>query len=126
MPYMPYKHLYILSNVGYNNNGEGFMSYIAAMIERETEKMALLLGLYEQQIGALPKGSLRVRERNGKSYYYLAYRKEGKVVTDYIGNDETALNGLKEQLGRRQDIERLRKAIKRELRLMNKAMEAAK
>jgi len=102
------------------------MSYIAAMIEREAEKMSALLGLYEKQLGALPKGSLRVKERGGKSYFYLSYRKDGKVVTDYVGNDETTLNSLKEQLERRQGIGRLCKAIKRELRLMNKAMEATK
>jgi hypothetical protein len=102
------------------------MSYISATVKREAEKMSALLGLYEKQLEALPKGSLRVKERNGKSYYYLAYRKDGKVVTDYVGNDETNLNSLKDRLERRQDIERLCKAIKRELRLMNKAMEAVK
>jgi hypothetical protein len=102
------------------------MSYIAATIEREAEQMSVLLGLYEKQLAVLPKGSLRAKERNGKNYFYLSYRKEGKVVTDYVGNDEAALNSLKEQLERRQNIERLLKAIKRELRLMNKALEAAK
>jgi hypothetical protein len=102
------------------------MSYIAATIEREAEKMSALLALYEKQLDALPKGSLRVKERNGKSYFYLSYRKYGKVVTDYIGNNESTLSSLKGQLERRKDIERLIKAIKRELQLMNKAMEAAK
>ena len=102
------------------------MSFITITIEREAEKMSSLLGLYEKQLDTLPKGSLRVKERNGKNYFYLSYRKAGKVVTDYVGNDETALNSLKEQLERRQDIERLRKAIKHELCLMNKAMEATK
>ena len=119
-------YLYKFHIVGHNNNGDKFMSYIAATIERETEKMTVLLGLYEKLLEALPKGSLRVKERGGKSYYYLSYRKEGKVVTDYIGNDETTLNSLKEQLKRRQGIERLRKAIKHELRLMNKAMEVVR
>ena len=102
------------------------MSYISATIKREAQKMATLLGLYETQLATMPRGSLRVKERNGKSYYYLSYRKDGKVVTDYVGNDETVLNDLKEQLERRQDVERLYKAIKKELRLMDKAMEAAK
>lgn len=102
------------------------MSYIAVTIEREAEKMSVLLGLYEKQLNALPKGSLHIKERGGKSYFYLSYRKDGKVITDYVGNDETTLNNLKEQIERRQDIERLRKAIKRELHLMKRAMEVAK
>jgi len=102
------------------------MSYIEATIEREAEKMSTLLGLYKKQLDALPKGTLRVRERNGKRYYYLSYRKDSKVVTDYVGKNENAITSLKGQLKRRQDIERLAKAIKRELRLMHKAMEAVK
>jgi hypothetical protein len=102
------------------------MSYIATTIEREAVQMSALLGLYEEQLAVLPKGSLRVKERNGKNYFYLSYRKEGKVVTDYVGNDEAALNSLKEQLERCQNIERMLKAIRRELRLMNKALEVAK
>jgi hypothetical protein len=102
------------------------MSYIVSAIEREAGKMSALLCLYEKQLDMLPRGSLRVKERNGKRYFYLSYRKYGKVVTDYVGNDETNLDRLKGQLERRRDVERLSKAIKQELRLMNKALEAAK
>lgn len=103
-----------------------YMSYIASVIEREAERMSALLVLYEDQLAALPKGSLRSKERNGRRYFYLSYRKNGKVVTDYVGTDEALLDTLREQLKRRQDIEQLSKALKHELRRMNKAREAAK
>ena len=118
--------LYIHAIVGYSNDGDNAMSYISVTIEREAARLSALLDLYEKQLDALPKGSLRAKKRAENSYYYLSYRKDDKVVTDYVGNDEITLNSLKEQLERRQNIERLRKAIKHELRLMNKAMEAAR
>jgi hypothetical protein len=50
----------------------------------------------------------------------------GKVISEYVGNDEAALADLKEQLERRKSIETLLKSTKNELRLMNKALEAAR
>jgi len=102
------------------------MNYLSVTLTREAKRMSVLREVYEKQLEVLPKGSLRVRERSGKKYFYLAYRKDGKVVSDYVGNEETALTALKEQLERRKGIENLLRSIKNELRLMNRAMEVAK
>lgn len=106
--------------------GDVYMSYISVMLGREAEKMSALREVYEKQLDALPKGSLRVRERGNKKYFYLSYRKDGKVVSDYIGSDESLVSELIEQLERRKNIEDLLKSIKNELRLMNRALEVAK
>ena len=102
------------------------MNYLSATLGREAKRMSVLREVYEKQLETLPKGSLRVRERGGKTYYYLAYRKDGKVVSDYVGNNEAAIAPLKEQIERRRGIENLLKSIKNELRLMNRALEVAK
>ncbi len=102
------------------------MSYFAITVERELKRMSALRESYENQLANLPKGSLRVKERNGKKYFYLSYRRDGKVVSDYVGNNEDTLNGLKEQLQRRKGIEKLLKKINNELRLISKALEVAK
>ena len=102
------------------------MRYFAATVLREAKRMTVLRDSYEQQLMTLPKGSVRVKERNGKRYFYLAYRSNGKVISEYIGNDESDLAGLLEQLERRKSVENLLKAIKKELILMNKVLEAAK
>ena len=88
--------------------------------------MTALCEAYEKQLESLPKGSLRVRERNGNQYIYLAYRSDGKVVSEYIGNDASIIDNLRERLERRKGIESLIKNIKKELTLMNKVLEAAK
>lgn len=102
------------------------MSYISAAIKREAVKMSALRSLYEKQLASLPKGSIRVKERNGKQYFYLSYRHGQKVVTDYVGNDESKLASLKEQLDHRKHIETVIKGLDTELRLMNKALEVIK
>lgn len=102
------------------------MSYLSITLEREIKRMSVLRDVYEKQIDKLPKGSLRVKDRGGKKYFYLYYRRAGKVVSEYVGNDEAALADLKEQLARRKNIGTLLKSIKNELRLMNKALEMAR
>ena len=102
------------------------MSYLAATISREVKRMSALRDAYEKQLADLPKGSLQVKERNDKRYFYLVYRNDGKIVNEYAGNDENDIAELKEQLKRRKGIESLVKGIKKELTLMNKVLEAAK
>jgi hypothetical protein len=101
-------------------------SYFAMSTLREAKRMAALQQSYEKQLESLPKGTIREKERNGRKYFYLAYRVGDKVMSKYIGNDESALDGIREQLERRKNIEALLKSIKNELRLMNRALEAAR
>ena len=96
-----------------------YMSYFAATTLREAKRMIALREVYERQLKSLPKGSLAAKERNGKRYFYLSYRCNGKVVSKYIGNDESVINDLKERLERRKGVEGLIKKIKKELALMN-------
>ena len=101
------------------------MSLFVTNTLRESKRMTALLSSYEKQLEALPKGSLCVKERNGKTYYYLTYRCEGRVVSDYIGNEKSITDSLREQLKRRKDVEALIKHIKKELALMNKVLRIA-
>ena len=102
------------------------MSYFEITTMREVKRMTALQQNYVKQLESLPKGTIREKKRNGRKYFYLAYRAEGKVVSEYIGNDESTLNNLRERLERRKNIEVLLKVIKNELRLMNRALEVAR
>jgi hypothetical protein len=102
------------------------MSYFITTTMREMKKMSVLRDAYEKQLEELPRGSLQIKKRKDKQYYYLAYRDNDKVVSQYAGNNEKTISYLKEQLERRKGIERLLRSIKKEIAIMNKAMEAAK
>jgi len=102
------------------------MSFFVTTTLREAKRMDALREAYEEQLKNLPTGSLRAKERNGKKYFYLSYRCNGKVVSEYIGNDESVIEDLRDRLERRRGVEGLIKSIKKELALMNKVLEVAK
>ena len=102
------------------------MSYFLTTTLRELKRMTALYESYENQLSDLPKGSLRAKKQNGREYYYLTYRNDGKVISDYVGNNEKIIANLKEQIKRRKGIETLLKGIKKDIALMNKVLEAVK
>lgn len=60
------------------------MSVLEDVLEEEYARSIRLLGLMEQEIGLLPKGSIRMRNIKGREYCYLNYRVGDKVKSDYV------------------------------------------
>lgn len=60
------------------------MSVLEDVLEEEYARSSRLLGLMEQEIGLLPKGSIRMRNIKGHEYCYLNYRVGDKVKSDYV------------------------------------------
>lgn len=60
------------------------MSVLEDVLEEEYVRSSRLLGLMEQEISLLPKGSIRMRNIKGHEYCYLNYRVGGKVKSDYV------------------------------------------
>lgn len=56
-------------------------------------------------------------------YYYLKYRKDGKVCDDYIGKDPKVIVMVKEQLEQRKHYEQMLLALKKEQKTINKLLE---
>lgn len=71
----------------------------------------------------LPKGSLICRKNE---YYYLKYRKNGKVCDDYIGKDVDIVNDIREKLEQRKHCEKMLSALKKEQKTINKMLEGLK
>jgi len=64
------------------------------------------------ELNSLRKGRIRERVRNGKIYYYLQYRQEGRVKDDDIGTDESEIENVKSELARRKRLEDVMKRLK--------------
>ena len=62
------------------------MSYLKSVLQEEYERLKALLEKYNNEISALPHGSISIKKRNQKEYVYLAYRKKGNVKFKYIGS----------------------------------------
>lgn len=93
---------------------------INSVIKNEAARNAQMITEYEKRIAALPKGSLICRKRE---YYYLKYRKDGKICDEYIGKDPETISQIKEQLKLRKHYEKMLSVLKQEQKTISKIME---
>lgn len=59
--------------------------YIDVVLEKERLRNESMINAYEKRLSELPRGSLTIRELNGKKYCYLRYRTGKKVIQEYVG-----------------------------------------
>ncbi len=93
---------------------------INSVVKNEAERNSQMIEEYERLIESLPKGSIICRK---KEYYYLKYRKDGKVCDDYIGKDLDEVAQIKEQLEQRKHYEKMLSALRQEQKTINKILE---
>lgn len=100
------------------------MSFIKSALETEEQKLKKLMGCYEERLLLLPKGSLTAKKRGKNVYFYLSYRRDDKVISEYIGTDIIKVDETKQKLARRAHTENMIKALQKELMLINKLKES--
>lgn len=93
---------------------------INTVIKNEAIRNKQMIEEYEKLIQNLPKGSLICRK---KEYYYLKYRKDGKVCDEYIGKDPKVIAKVKEQLEQRKHYEQMLLELRKEQTTINKLLE---
>ena len=93
---------------------------INTVVKNEAVRNEQMIEEYEKLISELPKGSLICRK---KEYYYLKYRKDGKVCDDYIGKDPKVVAKIQEQLKQRKHYEKMLSVLRQEQKTITKIME---
>ncbi len=68
------------------------------------------------RLALLPKGRIRLKKIGGEAYYYLQYRKNRTVKTDYIGKEVPAL--LRDSLAERERLQKELRRVREGLRLL--------
>ena len=58
---------------------------IKGILREELENSQRMKVRYEEELSALPRGSLVKRVIKGNEYFYLVYRENGKVRSEYRG-----------------------------------------
>lgn len=96
---------------------------INSVVKNEAIRNKQMLDEYEDMINGLPKGSLICR-KNG--YYYLKYRKDGKVYDKYIGKNPEVISDIKEKLAQRKHCENMISVLKQEQKTILKILEELK
>ena len=74
--------------VVYNNSMREKRHFIDAILEKEKQRNENMRLAYKKRIMDLPRGSLVIRELNGRKYCYLRYRDGKKVIQKYAGTIE--------------------------------------
>ena len=62
--------------------------FIDTVLEKEKQRNENMRLAYEKRILDLPRGSLVIRELNGRKYCYLRYRDGKRVIQKYAGTIE--------------------------------------
>ena len=93
---------------------------INSVVKNEAIRNEQMIAEYEMRIAELPRGSLICRK---KEYYYLKYRKDGKVCDEYIGKDPDVISKIKEQLEMRKYYEKMLLALRQEQKAISNIME---
>lgn len=116
------KNIEITKNVGYN----GHMDILKHAVQVELERIENVIKEYELELENLPDGYLSKKTINGKVYYYLQNRKEGKIVSNYIGKEDCDIEQISQRLEKRKHIEIMLKALNKERKKAERMLEAAK
>jgi len=77
---------------------------------------------YLKEIELLPKGYIVAKNRGTKKYYYLQYRSGSKVMSEYIGNDETDVENIRRGIAKRKHFQGLVKKLRHEYKQMCKVV----
>ena len=65
---------------------------INSVVKNEAIRNKQMIEQYENMMNSLPKGSLICRK---SEYYYLKYRKDGKIYDEYIGKDPQVVSDIR-------------------------------
>jgi hypothetical protein len=99
------------------------MSIIKGILEEELNRLKELSVFYKKKISESPRGSISVKERNGKRYIYLARREDKKVVFDYIGKDVPEVRKvLSEQMRQRKEYQAKLRQVKENLKEVERSL----
>lgn len=96
---------------------------INSVVKNEAARNSNMIRQYEEMLDKLPKGSLICRKNE---YYYLKYRKDGKVCDDYIGKDAEIVKDIREKIEQRKHFEKMLSVLKKEQKTINKILEGLK
>lgn len=99
------------------------MSIIKGILKEELARLEDLFVFYEKKMSEFPRGSVSVKERNGKRYVYLAHREDKKIVFKYIGKDVPEVRqALNEQLRQRKELRSKLRQVKENLKEVRRSL----
>lgn len=96
---------------------------VKSVFEDELERTKRLVRRYEEEIAALPKGSVFTRQIGRQSYFYLSYREDSRTVSKFLGNvKDFRIEELEQKLNRRKELSALLKKLDTDRKSLEKEL----
>ena len=101
------------------------MSIYASSLKEDLDRVRRNIETYRRRIMEFPAGSLMIRSIKGHDYIYLKYRKDGKVVQEYVSAfDQERYDRLQADIAQRKQLQLELKNLLTEEKEMRKALRA--
>lgn len=90
------------------------MQTVEGILKEELKRLGEAEKSYRREIKGLPRGSIQYKKIKGVAYPYLAFRRGGKVVSQYLGRlSKEELKALKKGVEARGRYQRLLNEVRR-------------
>ena len=96
------------------------MSIIDEVLLEEYERSIRISRALENENRNLPKGSIQKKRINNNEYYYLMFRDQGKVISQYVA--ETDVDKLARQIALRKENQKVLKEQEQSRKKIVKAL----
>ena len=98
-------------------------SVIRGVLADELARNERMKRRYLTELDTLPKGSLMLRRIGKQEYYYLKYRENKNVKSEYLGKKgEIDIESIKDKIGKRKHIEKIIKNLEVEEKEINRTL----
>lgn len=99
------------------------LNLILHTVKQEKQRIEYMLTKYQEELCALPKGTISEKRVGEKTYYYLKYREGKKVISQYVSKKE--IENICALVEKRQHIEAMVKFLQGEKAIADKVLEGA-
>lgn len=102
------------------------MGTIETMLQAEYLRLLRSITRLREECGQRPKGSLVLKSRGNHRYVYLVKREQGRVVTEYVGKENSwKVKGIEAKIFERRRYEDKLGEAEKELARLQKMMKAS-
>lgn len=99
------------------------MGPIKSVLKEELSNSLRMVKGYERELSKLPTGSLIKKHIKGHEYYYLVFRKNGKVMFDYKGKlTKEEIDQYKSIKQRRAQYRKLLSQVNKQIKFLRKSL----
>ncbi len=96
---------------------------IKGVLKEELDRSLSLKKRYELKLKEYPPGYLLVRKRGKKVYYYLSYRKDGRVQQKYLGVlSPDAIKDYKKQIADKKNLSKQLSKVKSNIQYLQRLL----